>query len=446
MVVFVHAAFVAHWSGPNDGLIRFQREFSTGVLLFFVLSGFVISFPWIRALLNDRPLPAVAPYLLRRGARLLPAYWLSLIGAFLLVGSAAVTDWTAMLTHVFMVHDLVPHEAYTVGPPYWTLGVEVQFYALIPLLGVAIRRFHKRQITAHSMLRWLLIAWAASVGWTLVVTQFGPALIAALHGGNYVANGEPLSDTVLLLLPSKFMLFCPGVAIGVLAADPGRKSLPLSQIPGVILGPVVVVGWVLIGMMSELPASPVVTVGHDLLMSLVFGAALLLGLREWSREHRLVQWLAGLGTVSYGIYLWHWIASLRMDGLGLLRPASPFLAVLQWLVIAAILLALSLVFAVASWIFLERRCIARAHDLGARMDKREPDVPVHLGTTVRALRVGGGTQQHSDEGVGGREPPYRAAPRRPCKRIRSPGHLLFHGASHGCSDIICPHRRRPHDL
>lgn len=364
MVVAVHAAFVGRWSGPDDGLLRFQREFSTGVLLFFVVSGFVISLPWLRALLDDRPLPAVAPYVVRRGGRLLPAYWLSIIGAVALVGPAAVTDWKAILTHVFMVHDLVPHEAYTVGSPYWTLGVEVQFYAAIPILGGAIRRFHKSSITPRTLLRWLLIGWVSSVAWTLVATELGPGLVIALHGGNQAVNAEPISDLLLLALPSKFMLFCPGIAIAVLAADPRRTSLPLSQLSGMILAPVLIAGWILIAMMSALPPSVVHAVGHDLLMSLVFGGALLLGLRAQRPGRRVIGLLAGIGTVSYGIYVWHWIASIRLGGVGLIRPASPLMAVLQWLVVTAILLVVSLVLGATSWVFLERRCIAATHGWG----------------------------------------------------------------------------------
>src|SRR5690348_1449004 len=49
---------------------------ATGVWLFFAISGYVISRPFVERLVNGRPLPELVPYALRRGFRIFPLYWI----------------------------------------------------------------------------------------------------------------------------------------------------------------------------------------------------------------------------------------------------------------------------------------------------------------------------------------------------------------------------------
>jgi peptidoglycan/LPS O-acetylase OafA/YrhL len=63
--------------------------------------------------------------------------------------------------------------------------------------------------------------------------------------------------------------------------------------------------------------------------------------------------LAGLGTVSYGVYLWHVPLILWAKGHGLL-PGSPVAALFA-------ALAATLVVATSSWFFIEKPVLAWAH-------------------------------------------------------------------------------------
>src|SRR5690242_20063157 len=51
---------------------------STGVHLFFVLSGFLLFLPYVRALLDGERLPSARRFYQRRALRILPAYWVCL--------------------------------------------------------------------------------------------------------------------------------------------------------------------------------------------------------------------------------------------------------------------------------------------------------------------------------------------------------------------------------
>jgi peptidoglycan/LPS O-acetylase OafA/YrhL len=52
---------------------------NSGVMLFFVLSGFLLFLPYARALVTAQPLPDARLFYLRRGWRILPGYYVSLV-------------------------------------------------------------------------------------------------------------------------------------------------------------------------------------------------------------------------------------------------------------------------------------------------------------------------------------------------------------------------------
>jgi peptidoglycan/LPS O-acetylase OafA/YrhL len=93
-----------------------------GVILFFFLSGFLMD----RNLAVDS---SVFPYLVRRSFRILPLYWLSLI--FVLLFDA---KWTAgdFLSNATFTTPITESER-MLGV-YWTLYIEVLFYALVPFI------------------------------------------------------------------------------------------------------------------------------------------------------------------------------------------------------------------------------------------------------------------------------------------------------------------------
>ena len=95
-----------------------------GVILFFVLSGFLMD----RTLAADRNFIS---YVIRRVARILPLYWISLLVAFAL-GAWTVRD---LVLNAFFLVPLARTEL--MSGVYWTLYVEVLFYALAPLLVYA---------------------------------------------------------------------------------------------------------------------------------------------------------------------------------------------------------------------------------------------------------------------------------------------------------------------
>src|SRR5438067_3573658 len=69
-------------AGPLDDVLS---DFRLGLILFFVLSGYLLYRGFARAaLLGERP-PDLGRYARRRAARILPAYYVAMLGSFALL-------------------------------------------------------------------------------------------------------------------------------------------------------------------------------------------------------------------------------------------------------------------------------------------------------------------------------------------------------------------------
>jgi peptidoglycan/LPS O-acetylase OafA/YrhL len=117
---------------------------SLGVELFFFLSGFVLFVPYARATLEGRPLPTLAHFLDRRFIKIVPSYFVAvLVTAFLFYIPADVEQerWSQIARHLAFIHPFWYDSMYGIVGAFWSLGVEVQFYAVFPLLAALMRRW-----------------------------------------------------------------------------------------------------------------------------------------------------------------------------------------------------------------------------------------------------------------------------------------------------------------
>jgi peptidoglycan/LPS O-acetylase OafA/YrhL len=94
-----------------------------GMALFFTLSGFLIT----RFLLTH---DSIRDFLIRRICRIVPLAWLSLAIVFPLVGAPG----PAYLPNFLFYANLPPYHLLDITAHFWSLGVEMQFYAGVALL------------------------------------------------------------------------------------------------------------------------------------------------------------------------------------------------------------------------------------------------------------------------------------------------------------------------
>jgi peptidoglycan/LPS O-acetylase OafA/YrhL len=148
LLIAVYHAWVLSGQG-RLGAPAIRDGVSAGLLavdLFFVLSAFVLFLPVVRT----GAFPPAGEYALRRAARILPAYWLSLLLAIVLaaaLGAGYRVDAPGILAHLSFTEvewRLLPGYrgtlGFTVNPVVWSLAVEAAFYVVLPFVAVAYSR------------------------------------------------------------------------------------------------------------------------------------------------------------------------------------------------------------------------------------------------------------------------------------------------------------------
>lgn len=326
-VVLVHAWM---YGGANDPgmdtttLDAVIGELRVALMSFFVLSGFLVILPWVRAAVDRRPSPSLRRYAGKRAARILPAYWLALVGAYVLLHGtghrreAALGD---LPVFALFGQNYFEHTRTLLNPPTWSLAVEVTFYALVPVIG------------------WLLVR-AVARGGRAAAVAVAVALTAAGLVFNAVASAAAWPPTATTSLLAYLPVFACGIAAAALTY--GRTVGRAGRIALLAGGSVLVLwnGWwhhdgtgAWGKILLDLPAG----VGF---------ACIVVALAERSPKVLAAGPLRWIGIVSYGFYLWHMpvLYVLRLQGWW---PEDPWLAY-------AYVVAVSLALAALSWFGVER--------------------------------------------------------------------------------------------
>ena len=113
---------------------------STGVQLFFVLSGFLLFLPYVRSMLDGRNLPSARQFYRRRVLRILPAYLVCLAIMVAVKYYARHVPFSPgdVAAHIVLIHDSFPQFNRDYNGPFWTMAVEAQFYLLLPLMALIV--------------------------------------------------------------------------------------------------------------------------------------------------------------------------------------------------------------------------------------------------------------------------------------------------------------------
>jgi len=144
LVFLFHAgSLLDHTNGAGrmvSPLAGFVYSGSTGVDLFFILSGFLLSRPFLRAAATGAHVH-LGRYFARRALRILPLYWVAVVVATV-VHAGRWSDLRDGLPYAVFLNSFA-HVATPLWPfsiPWWSLATEVQFYLVLPLLALFLRR------------------------------------------------------------------------------------------------------------------------------------------------------------------------------------------------------------------------------------------------------------------------------------------------------------------
>jgi peptidoglycan/LPS O-acetylase OafA/YrhL len=143
---------------------------SSGVILFFVLSGFLLFMPFAKALLFESHWPSVHLFYVRRMLRILPGYYLSLFVIILLFQPQYLQadHRHQLLLFLTFFMDSSSSTFRQLNGPYWTLGIEWWFYMLLPFITIGIYAIvrhvpRQRRLPAVACCLFALLAWGLFV-------------------------------------------------------------------------------------------------------------------------------------------------------------------------------------------------------------------------------------------------------------------------------------------
>jgi peptidoglycan/LPS O-acetylase OafA/YrhL len=281
------------------------------LILFFVISGFLLYRPYVAARADERPGPRTSRYLRRRVLRIVPAYWVALTVLAIFPGIVGVfsDDWW----RYYFFLQLYSYE--TVGggiPVTWSLCVEVTFYLLLPFWAMGVRRLR----IGSGPNAWLraelaVLALAAAVG---VVFQV-------------LASRQVVSDILASSLLGQSTWLALGMALAVASVAAGRSERDSRAVRTVVEHPGLC--WIagaaslaaltallqpggLLGILEALNTRQPVgetlaAIALTAAMSALFVLPAVFGESAGGPPRRLLAWapVAWLGLVSYGLFLWH---------------------------------------------------------------------------------------------------------------------------------------------
>ena len=348
----------------------------------FIVSGFVIYLPTV---VRDGDFGRVSAFAIRRAARLVPAYYVTLLIALLLLGvvasSPGIPDAGTVTAHfaVLQTPALLLVDQFRLGlgvvPPVWTLSVEVGFYVVLPFLAVW---YFRHPLVGLVTAAAIVVAWrelAENADW-----------IAGLFGSNLSSDAD---NRIHFFYASQFPSWTLALATGMTGAWAYvrlRDRFSPERLAKLAIGGTAIAGLALFleiylaGHGAVHDVSPFeglfareslfVTLGYPLVLGTVLVGFALLPIKvQFPCATPAIRWI---GDISYAIYLihfaviWFVLQEFSLPGDGSIG------AVLAW---SAVVYPVSILYAYLSARFLERPVRRWAHRFGRRAQAPAETVP-----------------------------------------------------------------------
>lgn len=344
-----------------------------GVHIFFVLSGFLLFLPFAEKLLHPDKTLSLGYYLKRRVGRILPAYYVQFVILMVLatVGLHGVVPLPGdVMAHLLMIHNFSPAYSFSMNEVYWTLPIEFSFYLLLPLLFLLIKR----------------------VGWGIfILSVIGMVIINKLMLFPLMMD-KPQGYKIWLFgqLPARLDLFVYGMVAAFLYTkynhffrmSPHKSyfewGLIISGISGL---------WLMLRYLAVIGGEHYWnghwslflwdTVAGMMIMLLVLGITFNGMLTRMLFANKFILFI---GTISYSIYLWHYvIVKLLFENASIIDYINRFAGHEKFIVVIIMVIPLTLIVSALSYRYVELPFLM----LGSRKRQLEP---LHEQILVMALK------------------------------------------------------------
>lgn len=385
-VIVVHLLLISGFLASTDETpARVLAWGTVGQMLdmLFIISGFVIFLPTVA---RAGQFGSVRGFAIRRSARLLPAYWLTLTLILLTIVFVNLTPpvyfpsvFEIFLNFTFLEvpADMIRHQfflGFHVDRAIWTLWSEVCFYILLPFIAAW---YYRRPLLGLGIAAAITTVWKAAFNNVETISSwFG------LHPSeSTVANLVNAADI-------QFPAWVFSIALGMTAASlfikardtVPRERLEQRMLPLQILSFASIMVFAVIAGNASLETSPLIApeyARHSIVVSLGLSASFAtfmlttaLGSSRWQRPfaNRFCRWVA---DYSVGMYLFHLVI---MAYVGVIFSPSRDGSVGAFLVWAALVFAGTFAYGWASGRFLEQP-VRRWAQRFARRESRKPPAP-----------------------------------------------------------------------
>jgi len=187
--------------------------------LFFLITGFLLTLPWWRHADEGKPAPSTREFYRRRIHRIVPAYYVQLVFLFAVAVPLlrGFDYWRRdieflaynVAAHVTFLHYTTPlsSASYSANGALWTLSLEAQYYALLPLLAPLFLRAPWRTAAALILaaVAWHWLAWHDLAPLVAIETWFG---------GPWNPAEAKIRHLLVTQLPGYLAHFALGILIG----------------------------------------------------------------------------------------------------------------------------------------------------------------------------------------------------------------------------------------
>ena len=328
-----------HYSPVTAGIWH-TNVFGFSLVYFFVLSGFLLSLPFLRNVIKNSAsatMPNVTDYAVHRFARIMPGYLvIFLICNFVLrvayvenpatqpagtdEGTGMITDPGQLLANLTLTQSYFPAYIQTGINPSWSLSLEYAFYASLPLVFVGVFALRKR-VNVNPLLLASLVP-----GFLIMLGLTGRAFVPLVHAHSATTDFMLLcwGPTWAAVFTQSFLTNADNFALGMLAAIlfvaiergalPERLTRRIRLLSVVAILPVLLASGVLLVVASQFVTAGVGVVAALMVLVIVVPLA----------QHRKSKLATALdfrpirfvGEISLSAYLWHFPVLLLLGRIG----------------------------------------------------------------------------------------------------------------------------------
>lgn len=262
-----------------------------GVPLFFVISGYLIYRSIDYSVHSQGTLNGLKHYTLHRLFRILPAYYVNLFIVFMMAYflSNYMNDWS----YGFLLKQILSHLTFTpffiyqtsglgINGAYWTLGIEMIWYILAPLMLFFIKKERYFILLFLLSMTYLLALDLGYLNTLLGIEKSAANYLALMFYWSFQIYGQ-LIYFIAGIWIYKYTFVHTNIHKGLLLI---MVSLVLSLF---------VYTFLLKEVLDSFTLRNIVTlISSALLFILLF-----------RQEIKMLSWLSWIGKISYSMYLWH---------------------------------------------------------------------------------------------------------------------------------------------